>query len=84
MCALLVQELRRRGDVRGIATLLALNVGFSFIVANAVSYTHLDVYKRQSRASVCARGGPTTWRAASPSGSGSPNSASVRLSLIHI
>lgn len=41
MCALLVQELRRRGDVRGIATLLALNVGFSFIVANVSWQGHL-------------------------------------------
>ncbi|MCA0438229.1 MAG: rhomboid family intramembrane serine protease [Austwickia sp.] len=41
MCALLVQELRHRGDPRGILTLLALNVGFSFVVPGISWQGHL-------------------------------------------
>lgn len=41
MCALLVMEMRRRGDVRGVAVLLALNVGFSLMVARVSWQGHL-------------------------------------------
>jgi membrane associated rhomboid family serine protease len=41
MCALLVLEARHRGNVRGIATLLALNVAFSLIIPQVSWQGHL-------------------------------------------
>lgn len=41
MCALLVWEMRTRGNVRGIATLLVLNVGFSLLIPNVSWQGHL-------------------------------------------
>lgn len=41
MCALLVEETRQRGNIRGIATLLALNVGLSLLIPHVSWQGHL-------------------------------------------